>query len=920
MGTKRTSKSGPRVTPAMQQYHRFKKQYPECVLFFRMGDFYEMFDSDAVEMSKALGLTLTQRTEGVPMAGVPYHQCDNYVRRALKAGYRIAVCDQVQDPKDAKGVVARAVTRVYTPGTLVDEGLVEDGATSAVAAVMFHAAGEGAPAAAVADLTSGKFILFDLPEGAPPDALADELARFGVTEVVYPELADTKVPPRIERVARAIGASPSAGASWHFRPDEALEALKGHFAVATLTGFGIDDDDPAIGPAGALLRHLVRTQTPELDAELASDPSVRVPTPTLAHLRPPRRLERAGHLHLDQTTLRSLEVLTTLRAGETDGSLLSVFSQKASCRTPMGKRLLREWLCRPLADAGAIRARQRCVATLIEDRRTGDELATALGDVHDVSRIAARLALRRISPRDLVALGGSLALIDGLKEVIDDAPAFITQHDALGAVRDALAPLGMRIADECVDDPPGHLRDGSHRLFRDGVDAELDEARTLQSSSADWLASYQEQLITEHDLPNLKVGYNRVFGYYIELPAAQSKRAPATFTRRQTLKNAERYVTPELHEFESKVSTAEARALAREQAMFDELVGLAHERLTEINAFADVVAELDVLGAFATKAARQRWTRPEIVDEPVLRIVQGRHPVLDELLGTDFVPNDLDLGAGGGDAKEPEQAALALITGPNMAGKSTFIRQVALITLLAHTGSYVPADDAVVGLTDRIFTRVGADDALHRGQSTFMVEMTETARILHHATDRSLVILDEVGRGTSTLDGLSLAWAIAETLAGDDEHRGPRTLFATHYHELTQLAERMPGRARNLHVAVQEWGDEVVFLHRILVGSTDRSYGIHVAQLAGLPERTVQRASALLDSLAVHHGAPPPPASEPDNAPVRPVKGKDQLSLFDAARPHPVIEEIKQLDIDRMSPLDAFDALRALRKSAQDDA
>lgn len=926
----------PRDTPAMRQYYRFKREYPDCVLLFRIGDFYEMFDDDAVRVSKAIGLTLTQRTEGVPMAGMPFHQLDTYLRKLIDRGFRVAVAEQTQDPTEAKGVIERAVDRVLTPGTLVDESLLAPDASRTLAAACFLDSGDdpsGRAAGAVVDLSTGRFRVIS----ATAAGLADELARYSVGELLFAATADGATPPRVKRLIEAIGASASPQPAWHFRQDEAIESIRQQFGVATMGGFGFADDDALLRPAGAILRYLVNTQlahgggTAGNGAGAATAPQSSAArgggaARSLSHLQPPRREDTAGLCRLDATSLRSLEVLATIRggAGTTaegievgDGSLCGVFAPSKifpGCRTAMGRRLLRDWLCAPLCDRGRIEARQRCVRTLIEDRTSAERLGAALDEVQDIARIAARLALGRAGPRDLIALGRSLGQARAIAEAVDHAPAFAAQQRVIADLTAPLSSLAESIGAACVDNPPPHLREGG--LIRDGFDAQLDECRVLQRDAAGFMAEYQVKLIQQHDLPSLKVGFNKIFGYYIELPAAQARRAPAEFARKQTLKNAERYITPELKDFETKVQSAEARALEREQLIFDGLCRNAAQLIPQIGSFADTVAELDVLGCFAEKAARRRWVSPEIVDEPTFRVHQGRHPVLDELLESRFVPNDLELGQHDAHAVAP----LALITGPNMAGKSTYIRTAALLTLLAHTGSFVPADRAVVGLTDRIFTRIGADDALHAGQSTFMVEMTETARILNHASERSLVILDEIGRGTSTLDGLSLAWAIAETLASP---RGPRTLFATHYHELTDLEERLPGRVQNLHVAVREFNDEVVFLHRILPGRTDQSYGIHVAKLAGLPASTVTRAREVLESLAVHHHGPGDDA-EPaqtrgkkrkSTAPIsQPHAAEGQLSLFTQYVPHPAVSQLKEIKLDALTPLQAFDALRQLKQ------
>jgi DNA mismatch repair protein MutS len=901
----------------MRQYYRFKREYPDCVLLFRIGDFYEMFEDDAVKVSKAIGLTLTQRSEGVPMAGVPFHQLETYLRKLIDRGFRVAVAEQTQDPSEAKGIIERAVDRVLTPGTLVDEALLAPDAARTLAAVCFLDSGDdpaSLASAAVVDLSTGSFRVLT----AAAAAVADELARHSVGELLFVATADNNTPPRVKRILDALTCSGSPQPAWHFRPDESLESIRKQFGVSTMAGFGFADDDAALRPAGAIIRYLVNTQ---LGAPLENGG----PSRSLSHLQPPRRDDPSGQCRLDATSLRSLEVFQTVRASPhgadaADGSLCGIFAPSKTfpgCRTCMGRRLLRDWLCAPLCDLAYITARQSSVSTLIEDRTAAAKLGEALDQIQDVARIAARLALRRAGPRDLLALGRSLAQIRAVADALDNAPAFAVHRKAIVELAAPLSELAAAITAACVDNPPPHLRDGG--LVRDGFDAELDQARRLQRDAAGFMAEYQARLIEQHQLPSLKVGFNKIFGYYIELPAAQAKRAPDQFSRKQTLKNAERYITPELKDFETKVQSAEARALDREHSIFDQLCTRAAALIPAITRFADTVAELDVLACFAEKSHRRRWVKPDIVESPTLRIHQGRHPVLDELLESRFVPNDLELGS---DPDPPDPApsslhrsvaggaSLALITGPNMAGKSTYIRTAALLTLLAHTGCFVPADRATIGLTDRIFTRIGADDALHAGQSTFMVEMTETARILNHATPRSLIILDEIGRGTSTLDGLSLAWAIAETVAA----AGPRTLFATHYHELTDLEERLPGRVINLHVAVREFNDDIVFLHRILPGRTDQSYGIHVAKLAGLPAKTIARAREVLDSLAVHHHGPDGDKTKSDKRKPKAVPSNGQLGLFTEYVAHPAVSGLREIKIDGLSPLQAFDALRQLKE------
>jgi DNA mismatch repair protein MutS len=887
----------PRDTPAMRQYARFKAQHPECVLFFRMGDFYEMFDDDAVLCHKVLGLTLTQRTAGIPMAGVPYHAVETYLRRMIEQGYRVAVCEQVQDPEQAKTVVDRAVTRVLTPGTLVDDALLDESVANIIAAIQFVQSGDRSAAVlASAELSTGAFTLLDLAT----EHVVDEVARLAPSELLYVETADGNVPPRVASIRAAMPCALTARPAWTFRLADARDCLKAHFRVTHLAGFGLSDDDPAIGPAGALLRYLQEgaplLQTAGDEREQGQDSGSRASS--LMHLRPPKRHSPAAYVTIDASSLRSLEIERTMRSGSVEGSLISVLQR---CRTPMGKRLLRQWLCFPLRDIVAIGARQDAVAALVSDAALVSELVAQVGIVQDVARIVGRLAMQRATPRDLVALGTSAARIGAITDLLQDTPALAAHQRRLENLRRSIEPVAAAITDRCVDQPPNHLREGG--LFRDHVDAELDEARMLQRDANVWLAAYQKRLIEATNINSLKVGFNQVFGYYIEVTHTHVQKIPDTFSRKQTLKNAERYITPELKDFELRVTTAEARAIEREKALFDRLVGQAASHAAALSEFADIVAELDVLACLADVARQFHYVRPHVVDAAVLEIVQGRHPVLDRTLHDRFVPNDCALGTA------ECQCSLALITGPNMAGKSTFIRQTALIVLLAHTGSFVPAERAVIGVVDRIFTRIGSSDELHAGQSTFMVEMTETASILHHASNRSLVILDEIGRGTSTLDGLSLAWAIAETIS----RTGCRALFATHYHELTGLADRL-ANVTNLHVAVREWGDQVIFLYRILPGRSDRSYGIHVARIAGLPRETVDRASELLETLAVQTEHNQPVAGEP---PPSPGQHGAQMNLFTEYVHHPAIDTLRAINIESMTPMQAFDTLRELSGQVQ---
>ncbi len=918
-----TSKStASKKETAMDQHARLKAQHPDCVLMFRVGDFYETFYEDAQLIAPALGLTLTKRKDGIPLAGIPHHQLETYLRRMLDLGFRVAVADQIQDPKEAKGVVDRAVTRVVTPGTLIDESLMDPERSSTLAALAFDPSNPALVGLAVIDPATGAFEVF---EGSA-DHARDELARIRPSEIIYATAdIDQRTPEVIEHLVAGLDAALTPKPVWMFRDQQAERCLCEQFAVGTLEAFGLGDPGAARSAAGAVVQYLRETQ----------------PTSTPGkHLRPPTRKDAAGVL--DATSMRALEIERTLRGNDLDGSLLGIFlrpgraagimGQPSLCRTPMGKRLLRDWLCRPLTTRQEVLDRQVRVAVLVEDERLADEVASALDAVRDVARIGGRLALSRATPRDVVSLAQSVRAAENLAELLEGVAAFAAVRTKLIAACGDLAPMADEIARSCIEEPPAHLRAGG--LFRDGIDAQLDAARGLQRDAGEWLAQYQTKLIEQHSLPTLKVGFNKVFGYYLELTAAQAREHAEALdrsglTRQQTLKNAERYTTPELREFEHKVSTAEASAIERESALFVELCAHAAAHTEPMAVLSQAVAELDATGAFAAKARTSGWVRPTIVDEPVLDIEDGRHPVLDETLGHRFVPNPICLGAvethpNQSDPSHHARAHLALITGPNMAGKSTFIRQTALLAVLAQVGSFLPAARATVGICDRICTRVGADDALHQGRSTFMVEMTETASILHQATERSLVVLDEIGRGTSTLDGLSLAWAITEHLARPG---GPRTLFATHYHELTDLADTLDGSLKNLHVAVREFtpepteqvpepASELVFIHRILPGRADQSYGVHVAELAGVPPEVVRRAREVLGSLAVEHqNAPsirsmvPPPASSP--------VASGQLPLFTEYLPHPAISRLREVKLDALTPLEAFDLLRELRASIE---
>lgn len=867
MGNSGTSKAkAKRETPMRAQYLAIKRQHEDAILFYRMGDFYEMFGEDAKVASRVLGITLTARGKGpeaIPMAGVPVRAADGYLVKLIRAGQRVAVCEQTQDAKEAKGLVERQVVRIVTAGTITEEEVLDGGAPNFLAACCTI---RGTAGFAWLELSTG---LFQISE-CPAARIEEELARIDPAELLWPEDDDSGA--ALRGFKGALQKSPS----FDFHPGEAAKSLAQFFDMKGLDGFGIDVDAmrASVGAAGALIRYVQDTQKH-----------------ALPHIR---RLEiyRSGErMALDRATRQSLELVRTQRDGEKHGSLLHVLDHT---RTPMGARLLRDRVLAPYVERAAIEDVQGAVRECFEDAGLRASIRDALGGVQDLERLSARLSCGRAHARDLVSLQASMARLPALRALLEGRNSRLLHRIFEGF--DELEDLAQRIEDCIAEDPPLTIREGG--LIREGFDAELDELRTIGRQGKDWMAKFEAEEAARAGIPTLRVGYNRVFGYYVEVPrSADVSQLPAHYVRKQTVKNAERYVTPELKDFETKVLKSDELAKAREYAMFCELrEGLARE-VSRVLDTARHIAEIDVVASLAELAALRGWCRPKIDESCDLELHDARHPVIEvKNDGEAFVPNDTIL--------EPPQRSLIVLTGPNMAGKSTYIRQVALNVLLAQIGSYVPARSARIGLVDRIFTRVGAADDIGRGASTFMVEMTETANILHNASERSLVILDEVGRGTSTQDGLSLAWAICEGLHDDVRCRA---LFATHYHELTELAKQRSG-VHNAHVAVQEWKDEIVFLHRIEDGGTDKSYGLHVARLAGLPRTIVDRAKEILSSFE-DEAKLVAPASE-NAAAAR------QLDLF-APPAKPELElierKLRELELDTLRPIDALLELRALR-------
>ena len=862
------------LSPAMRQYQQFKMQYPDYVLFFRMGDFYEMFWEDAKTAAKVLGVALTSRNKGaadeIPMAGVPFHAVENYLRKMIAAGQKVAICEQTEDPTSAKGLIKREVVRLMTPGTLTDDPLLDGRSENLLAAVAFGLTKTDGHRSALSwvELSTGTCVAMSGTQGQ----VLDEIAKLRPVEILVPELASGQLHD-IAAAIRNLGIKAiTARPSWQFQPHHAKDQINKQWNASTTAGFGFNDDDPAVFAAAAILSYLEETQKS-----------------SLSHLRPLKRHDVEHLLAIDPSTWRSLEVDRTVRSGGAEGSLLSAMDQT---RTSMGGRMLRQWLRSPLRDIEHIQARQSAISALLEAPTELKLITKALDDVCDIERIIGRIAVGRVGPRDLA----------GLQKCLLELPALFELMKRIGRFED-VAPelLGQRVfcneqaaflQAAILPDPAPHLREGN--VIATGFNAELDRLRALAGSSQEWLGNYQAQLSAESKIPTLKVSYNKVAGYYIEVTDAHRDKIPAAWTRKQTVKNAERYITSELKDFESETLTARDRSIALEQTLFENVRQVLLPHIQSFQELAASFARLDVLCCFATLAGERRYCRPQLDDSRVLEIIDGKHPVLEQQLGNEFVSNDVRFG---------DLDVLQLITGPNMAGKSTFIRQVALIVLMAQVGSYVPAKSVRIGLVDRLFARIGASDELHTGQSTFMVEMTETANILNNATEKSLVILDEIGRGTSTLDGLSLAWAISENLA---EKVRARTLFATHYHELTDISTRIKG-VKNLNVEVREWDEQVIFLHRIVDGGTDRSYGIHVARLAGVPLIVLNRARQLLGELQVHH------VGSKSFRPKKSGANEDQMELFVDSKTK-VIRAIMELDPNQLSPVAALAMLQELKK------
>ena len=886
-----------KTTPMMAQWHACKQGAEQAILFFRMGDFYEAFYDDAELLAKELGLTLTKR-QGIPMAGVPVHTCEGYVDKLVAKGYRVAVAEQMEDPKATKGIVRREVVRVVTPGTLLESSLLKDKSNNFFASLTIEGSVLGL---AFMDLSTGEFRAVEFSD---PAALSNELYRLRPTELLVSRKFERKHGTLLTELKKSFSFLVNEAEDWQYEWQSTATFLLEHFQVKTLDGFGLKGMSAAIQSAGALLRFL--------------QDDLCLP---IQQIRQLGSYSVSTYMSLDQTSQRNLELTESQQDGSRRNTLLDVLDRT---QTPMGGRLMVHWVKQPLLCCEEIQLRQGAVEAFFQHQGTLEQSREFLGHVRDLERLMMKVASAYASPRDFSTLRFSLLPLPQLKQVLHGLPSGKVQtllHELID-----FTELTDLIGRALVDEPPARLSDGG--VFRQGYQAELDELLSLKKNGKEWLDAYQQRIREEFDIKTLKVGYNRVFGYYIDVSKTQASRMPEHFIRRQTLTNSERFISPELKDYEEKILSAEERISTLENQLFVELRDKVATYTEAVLKVARALAELDTLGSLAYAAREHDYCLPTVDDSDRIEIVEGRHPVIESVnLSERFIPNDCSL--------DGESQRLQLITGPNMAGKSTYIRQVALITIMAQMGSFVPAKQAHVGIVDKVFTRIGASDDLSRGQSTFMVEMTETANILHNATPRSLVILDEIGRGTSTYDGISIAWAVAEYLLSAKD-RCAKTLFATHYWELTRLDGLVHG-AKNYHVAVRECEDQIVFLRKIVAGSTDKSYGIHVAQLAGLPEEVIKRARSILSHLEDEERGDkvfdPPPQTQRTVMGV-PCKGEEEIQfvMFEPAtkkrkarpskveadpRATPLLERLAGVDLDDLSPRKAHSLLAELQNEAK---
>ncbi|MCD6117334.1 DNA mismatch repair protein MutS [bacterium] len=865
----------------MVQYRAVKAQYHDSILFFRMGDFYEMFYDDAKTASRVLGITLTSRGHGkvgdIPLAGFPYHALDTYLSKMIRAGYRVAICEQTEDPKLAKGVVKRGVVQVVTPGTIMEDNLLDTNRNNYLAAVTF---GQETCGFSYADVTTGEFYvteigLSDLKEQLNAVMPREVLVSDGKVDFIDDLLNGQQSKPLV-----------TVRDSWIFSREYGYEILLKHFKTASLKGFGCDDLNPGLGAAGAVLHYLKETKKNELP-----------------HIRQLFRVKTADYMVLDNSTRRNLEITSSMAEGGKEGSLLSIVDKT---NTPMGGRTVVSWLNKPLIDRKGIELRLESVDELVREKDLRRGIVSFLKNMSDIERLITRIVMNRATPRDVAALGTTLELVSEMKKLLQNAKSI--RLSQIFSDIDECSDISQKIKKALVDRPPTIFTPGN--VIRQGYSIEFDELKEAAFSGKEWIVKLQKTERERTGIPSLKVGYNKVFGYYIEVTKTHLQKIPEDYIRKQTLVNAERFITQELKEMEETILKAEDKMAELEHTLFEELRDWVSESAEPVQRNGHLIGELDTYISFADTAEENRYIKPVITKSHEIRIKEGRHPVVEKQLppGEQFIPNDVMLNT--------DSDQLLIITGPNMAGKSTFIRQAGLIVLLAQIGSFVPAVEAEIGIVDRIFTRVGAQDNLSAGESTFLVEMNETANILNNATPESLILLDEIGRGTSTFDGLSIAWAVAEYIH-DNENLKAKTLFATHYHELTELALVLDG-VKNYNVAVREWGDSVVFLRKIVPGGCDHSYGIHVARLAGLPKQVIERAREVLKNLEANELTPNsvPKMALGEHYPLK--VAEEQLSIFPSTE-EKIRNKLAEININEITPLEALQVLNDLIKSAIKD-
>lgn len=873
------------LTPMMKQYMETKSQYQDCILFYRLGDFYEMFFEDALTASRELEITLTGKNcgqeEKAPMCGVPYHAVEGYLNRLVAKGYKVAICEQVEDPKTTKGIVKREVVRIVTPGTNLDTQALDETKNNYIMCIVYIADRYGV---SVADISTGDYFVTEIPDSAK---LLDEIYRFSPSEIICNE-AFYMSGVDMDGMKDRLGITIYSLESWYFDDEVCRKKLLEHFEVSSFAGLGLADYDCGIISAGALLQYLLETQKNSLS--------------NLTHITP---YAAGKFMMIDSSTRRNLELCETLREKQKRGSLLWVLDKT---KTAMGARTLRKYVEQPLIDKTEIIRRLDAVQELKEQAISREEIREYLSPVYDLERLITKIAYGSANPRDLTAFRSSLEMLPALLYILQEMKAELLKDLAVDL--DPLEDLCILVKKAIREDPPIAMKEGN--IINDGYNEEVDKLRRAKSDGKDWLAKLENDEREKTGIKNLKIKYNKVFGYYLEVTNSYKEMVPEYYTRKQTLANAERYITPELKELEDMILGAEDKLYALEYELYSEVRNLIASQIERIQKTAKAVAALDAFASLALVAERNNYVRPKINEKGVIDIKEGRHPVVERMIPNEmFISNDTYL--------DDKKHRISIITGPNMAGKSTYMRQTALIALMAQIGSFVPAKSANIGLSDRIFTRVGASDDLASGQSTFMVEMTEVANILRNATSKSLLILDEIGRGTSTFDGLSIAWAVIEYIS-DSRLLGAKTLFATHYHELTELEGKIDN-VNNYCIAVKEKGDDIVFLRKIVKGGADKSYGIQVAKLAGVPELVIGRAKEIVEELS----------DEDITARVSEIASKErvvkkkpkvkkyddvdiaQMSLFDTVKDDDVLEELKNLDVGNMTPIDALNTIYRLQ-------